>query len=231
LVKKMIYPLDSDLKPVIFKEQFQALLKDKEWQKDEIVRCSEERWYFIVNYCWTIRKDDTGSYVERVPPKEYLRLVADDWCRRPFYLLSKSRQLMATWLFIILHLHACMFKENILVCCQTKKEDVADAEMIQRARYVWQQLPVWMRKFSTSRYKYCKLDFPHTSSRMKGIPAGADQIRAMVPNYLLSDEFAFQPDAEEAYAAALPCCQRITLVSSANPGFMDELVHDRIKVA
>ena len=64
---------------------------------------------------------------------------------------------------------------------------------------------------------------------MIGIPSGGDKIRSHNPNYLLSDEFAFQEQAEEAYTAALACCNRITLVSSANPGFMRDLVRDKIR--
>jgi len=226
----MILPKDSDLEPVVTGKIFDALLKDKQWQQDEILHCIEEPWYWIVNYCWTIRRDETGSYVERVPPKSYLRLMANDWYEHPFGVYAKSRQLLATWLFVILHLHTCMFNEHTHVCCQTKKEEDADSEMIQRAQFVWSNLPKWQRAASGAKYSYCKLVFPATKSIMRGIPAGGDQIRSHNPNYLLSDEFAFQPDAEDSYTAALPCCQRITLVSSANPGFMDDMLHGRVRV-
>jgi len=225
----MIYPADSELFPVVTGEVFDAIEKDVVWQQQEIDMCGINPWYFIVNYCWTIRRDDTGSYVERVPPKEYLRLICQDWFEYPFYALSKSRQLLATWLFIILHVHSCIFKEHIHVCCQTKKEEDADSEMIQRARFVWNRLPFWLRKFSPAKYSFCKMLFPGTESIMRGIPAGGDQIRSHNPNYLLSDEIAFQPEAEESYTAALACCQRITLVTSANPGWARDFYKDDLK--
>lgn len=226
----MIYPLESDLEPVIFGETFDRILKDRQWQSDEVLRSRAEPWYWLVNYCWTVRRDETGSYVERVPPKEYLRVLADDWLRNSFYAVSKSRQMMATWLFVLLHLREAMFNSNIHICCQTKKEDDADSEMIQRARFTWMNLPNWMRRHSPAKYSYCKLMF-NNNSIMRGIPAGGDQIRSHNPNYLLSDEVAFQNDAEDSYTAALPCCQRITLVTSANPGWADDFYHDRIRVA
>lgn len=226
----MILPKDSNLLPVVDDRVFDAIMADKEWQADEIERCGKEPWYFIVNYCWTIRRDEQGSYVERVPPKEYLRLMANDWYEHPFSAFSKSRQMMATWLFIILNMHDCMFNEHIHVCCQTKKEDDADSEMIQRARFVWSELPNWMRRYSPAKYSFCKLVFKRTKSIMRGIPAGGDQIRSHNPNSLLSDETAFQPDADDSYTAALPCCQRITIVTSANPGWADDFFHNKIKV-
>lgn len=226
----MILPLDSELEPVIFGEQFDALARDEAWQAAELIRCGEEPWYMIVNYCWTIRRDeDNISHVERVPPKEYLRLMANDWYIHNKYISSKSRQLMATWLFIILHMFPCMFEEHQSVFCQTKKEDDADSEMIQRASFVHSNFPLWMRKARPAKYSYCRLVFPATKSMMRGIPAGGDQIRSHNPNRLLSDEFAFQNDAEKSYTAALACCKGITLVSSANPGFMRDLVKDKIR--
>lgn len=227
----MILPKDSDLYPVITGSHFDIFAKDRALQEDEIEHCREEPWYWLVNYCWTVRRDEKGSYVERVPPKEYLRMMANDWYENPFYAVSKSRQMMATWLFILLHLHTCMFCGHIHVCCQTKKEDDADSEMIQRARFTWSKLPNWMRGFSPAKYSYCKLVFRKTDSIMRGIPAGGDQIRSHNPNYLLSDETAFQPDADDSYTAALPCCQRITLVTSANPGWADDFYHNKIKAA
>lgn len=226
----MILPLDSDLEPVIFGPHFDILAEDKGKQADELARCAEEPWYTIVNYCWTIRRDeDNVSHVERVPPKEYLRLMANDWYVHNKYMSSKSRQMMATWLFIILHLLECMFKEHQSHVCQTKKEDDADAEMIQRAYFVHQNMPLFMRKACPAKYSFCRLIFPVTHSKMRGIPAGGDQIRSRNPNRLLSDEFAFQQAAEESYTAALACCMGITLVSSANPSFMRDLVKDKIR--
>lgn len=224
----MIYPFESDLEPVIYGEQFDALLQDNQWQIDEIARCSQEPWYFIVNYCWTIRRDAEGSYVERVPAKDYLRQILDDLIRNPYYALTKSRQLMATWLTMCFLLWWSMYNDHSHICCQQKKEDDADTEMIQRADHIWRNLPVWFRKAFPAKYSFCKLSFK--DSIIRGIPQGADQIRSHNPNILFSDEIAFQEEAEGAYTAALPCCQRIILVSTAGPGFFCDLVHDRITI-
>ena len=229
----MILPLESDLGPVINGEVFDAIAADEKWQEDETARCGEESWYWLVNYCWTWRPDEEKggleTIIERVPPKDYLQQIAQDWFENPKYILTKSRQMMATWLIMILLLHRCIFSENIKAFCQTKKEDDADAEMIQRADFVYKNLPGWQQAWCAAKYSYCKLVFPGTGSLIRGIPAGGDQIRSHNPNILVSDEFAFQQDAEESYTAALACCKRITLVSSANPGFMRDLVKDKIR--
>jgi hypothetical protein len=61
-------------------------------------------------------------------------------------------------------------------------------------------------------------------SRIVGIPEGADQIRSYHPWGLLMDEAAFQPQAGEAYDAAVPVCERIVVLSSAGPGWFAEFV-------
>lgn len=229
----MILPFDSELSPSIWSREFEAISDDSEWQADELDKCSEEPWYWIVNYCWTWRPDEgkggLETIIERVPPKVYLREIAQDWFLNPKYILSKSRQLMATWMMMIILLHRCMFAKHIKAFCQTKKEDDADSEMIQRARFVFDSFPGWMQRFSPAKYSYCRLNFSGTGSIMRGIPAGGDQIRSHNPNILVSDEFGFQNNAEESYTAALACCKRITLVSSANPGFMKDLIRDKMR--
>lgn len=227
----MIYPSESDLGPVITKEVFREIEKDPKWQKVEIDRCALEPWYWLVNYCYTQRKDNEGfTHVELFPAKEYLRTVSDDWCRNLKYVVSKSRQLMVTWLTVALHLHLAMNNGHQQIVCQSQKEIDADLEMIQRAFFIWEHLPSWMKKYSSCKYSFGKLVFAN-KSLMWGVPAGADQLRSHVPNAWLADEFAFMPNAEEAYTAALPCARRFTLVSSPYPGFMDDLVHDRLGVA
>ncbi len=229
----MILPADSKLEPEIFGKEFDGIAKNPELQEYQLAISADDPWYWIVNYCWTWRPDEEAggleTIVERVPPKEYLRVIANDWFIYPKYILTKSRQLMATWLMMILLLHRCLFSSNIKAFCQTKKEDDADAEMIQRARFVYDSLPGWHKKGNPGKYSYCRMNFPATGSLMRGIPAGGDQIRSHNPNILVSDEFAFQQDAEESYTAALACCKRITLVSSANPGFLRDLVKDKIR--
>jgi len=228
----MIYPLDSNLHPVIDGRAYDAIMLDEAWQEAEVMRSASEPWYWIVNYCWTRWSSDDGleSFVDRVPAKSYLQVIADDWYRHRNYAISKSRQMMVTWLMVILHCHECFFKDYIQAYCQSKKEDDADVEMIQRARFVCLNLPGWMQVYSPVKYSFCKLVFTKTSSLMKGIPSGGDQIRSHNPNYLLSDEIAFQNEAEQSYTAALACCKKITLVTSANPGWASDFYNDRLSI-
>lgn len=228
----MILPLESKLEPEITGEVFDAIAKDKQWQAIELARCAEEPWYWLVNYIWTREKvlqdNIPVTLIRRIPPKEYLRLICQDWYENPFYALSKSRQMIATWLITTLHLHACIFSKDIHVFCQSQKSEDADLEMIQRADFMFRNMPVWMRKFNPERYSFCKLKFPKNESFMQAIPEGGDQIRSHNPNYLMSDEIAFQPAADDAYTAALACCLKITFITSPNPGWACDFYNDTL---
>jgi hypothetical protein len=70
-----------------------------------------------------------------------------------------------------------------------------------------------------------KLEFVN-GSRIIGIPEGADQIRSYHPWGLLMDEAAFQPEAGDAYGAAVPVCQKIIVVSSAGPGWFADFAQE-----
>ena len=73
----MILPLDSDLEPVVDRPYWERINADAEMQADEYARCSVEPWYWLVNYVYTIRKDENveGGVIARFPADEYLRNV------------------------------------------------------------------------------------------------------------------------------------------------------------
>src|SRR5207248_7699496 len=60
----------------------------------------------------------------------------------------------------------------------------------------------------------CLLAFPSAIRRKTEISAGVREV----------DEAAFQPEAGEAYDAAVPVCQKIIVVSSAGPGWFADFV-------
>lgn len=227
-IEQIIYPLDSDLEPVITDKVYELLKVDREWQADEIARCGCEFWYWVVNYVLTVRKDEVRSYREHIPSKEYLRYIADFMMREPFLVVGKSRQLMVTWLAMCFAVWLGKWNKDMQIFCQQKKEEDADLEMIQRARFIDENMPVWMRDFNRGRYSYGEFKFAGTGSMLKAIPSGGDQIRSHNPNVLISDEIAFQERAEESYTNAQACCRRIILISTPNAGFFCDLVHDSL---
>lgn len=216
-----INPIDSDLEPVIDRDCYLRLRSDRTWQSAERVKCSREPWYWLVNYVWTLQKDETveGSQVSRFPCDPYLRYVFGLLFGESFLVIDKSRQMRMTWLLMAYALWLAQFGDNNEVICQTKKESVADTELVKRAYFMAVNQPHWLRpKFGKTDSSFCLLRFPN-GSLIRGIPKGGDQIRSYNPTTTIIDEAGFlEGEFDECRTAALACCKDIKLVSTANGG-------------
>ena len=149
------------------------------------------------------------------------------WDEEKLLLVEKSRQMMMTWLWCALDLHEAQFNKGKYIFFQSKKEEDADA-LVSRAKFIYNHQPDFLKQ-NVIEEVYCKLKFPKNNSQIIGIPQGGDQIRMHTASRVFSDEMAFQPEAEEAFTAARPCIEGGGIfngVSSANPGFFQELCEE-----
>ena len=225
----MIMPMDSVLDGEMGGKAYEAIAKDKEWQADERERCRLEPWHWLSNYVWTIQKDESveGSKVAQFPCDEYLRYIYDLMFREHFLCIDKSRQMRMTWLLMSYALWKAQFNEKEEIICQTKKEDVADTELVKRAYFMAINQPFWLRpQFGKTDSSYCSLKFPRTNSLIRGIPKGGDQIRSYNPTTTIIDEAGFlEGEFDECRTAALACCKDIKLVSTANGGQWSDFIN------
>ena len=226
----MILPLDSDLFPVVDRRHWNETQNNKAFQEAERIRCSQEPWYAMVNYFYTIRKDETtGSCgkIERFPPEEYLRYICHKLFATPKIVIDKSRQLLINWVVSSYLLWHCMYREYEECLCQAQKEVKADAEIIKRAYGIWERLPGWLKPHAD--YSFCSLKIKSMHSEIIGVPAGEDQVRSHNPTRYFGDECAFwEAGFEDCRTAALACCENIILVSTAQAGEFCDFVHDRL---
>lgn len=164
------------------------------------------------------------------PDKPYFRTLVEIFETEPVVFIEKSRDMMLSWLCVGFFTHAAMTNDQREVLFQSQKEDKA-AELVDYAKtlYGQQHKSLKMRSPLAKPLKdqaALKLEFAN-GSRIIGIPEGADQIRSYHPWGLLMDEAAFQPEAGEAYDAAVPVCQKI-VVSSAGPGWFADFLTETI---
>lgn len=91
-----------------------------------------------------------------------------------------------------------------------------------------------------AEYSYCHLRFYRPGYKERklavgelwAIPQGGDVLRQHTASGLFIDEAAFQPDLEASIRAAQPMLKgggRIDCVSSAEPGYFQELCEDKVK--
>lgn len=224
----MILPLDTDLRPVITADIWKKYRDDTGFQKDQFDMCRISPWYMLVNFVYTVKRDDQNhSTVERFPADEYLRYVLHKCFTEPFLVIDKSRQMRLTWIMMFYLLWNAMYHTNEMIICQTKKKEDVDEELIKRAHFMYQSLPTWLRIKCVKHF--CRLSWDRLNSQILGIPSGADQIRSHNPNRVFLDEGGFfEGDFEDCRSAALACASDIKIVSTANAGEFADFVEDRL---
>lgn len=96
---------------------------------------------------------------------------------------------------------------------------------------MYSSLPWWMKEWNSAQSIYCYIEFEKSKSRIYGIPSGADQVRGYQPSGLFNDESVYQTDIDKMIAAIRPAIRsggKLTMVSSAGPGYFAHMVNDAL---
>lgn len=206
------------------------LQKSQEARELELANCKKDPWRFLTHWCYTIDTGDEDNSEKLFPNREHLFITTKFWMLYPTLLVPKSRQLSMTWLMCGLYLWQSFFFKHRLTFVQSKKESDAN-ELILRTMQMYNSLPWWMREFNPAQSIYCYMEFKNSGSRIMGIPQGADHIRGYQPSGVFNDEVVFQIDVDKVVAAIRPALRsggKLTMVSSAGPGFFAQAVLDSL---
>lgn len=217
----------------------------------EMENCRRSLVYYLERYCWSFDEHNRGDPVQPLihgdhvvdrltlqftreldgREDDYLRYAAFAWQQEPLVAVPKSRQLRLSHLMVACHGWLAQFFTGQRIAIQSKKFEDANAllerlhlAMIeQRKRAFWLPWPTYKRTEG-------RIIFPH-GSVMMAIAQGADVLRSYTFSAIMSDEQGFQDRAEESYTAAVPTIEgggKFTAISSANPGFFQQLVYDKL---
>lgn len=154
----------------------------------------------------TDEKDDEDP-IKGFPPKEYLRQVTEIILREPKLLLDKSRQMMATTIFLLVMDWWCRFKPARRFLVSRSKEEDAVELLKDKVRAIHTRLPDWVQEALPQRAKPEKrVDYPGTRSYIlavaqnvaKGTGRGGSASRTLV------DEAAYQDEFPNMVQAILP---------------------------
>jgi len=207
--------------------------------KAELYRRQPLTWLFgrpgLPAQVKTRDEHDPSIEAKPFPDKRYIREVVRLWQTHRMNIWEKSRQVMASWTLCALYLHDTQFGVNRLNFISSKKELDADA-LLRRCFFMWENQQPWLKALCPAEYSFCRFFRPDRSSEMPyselfAIPQGGDIIRQYTGSGLLLDEAAFMPDLESALGAAQPMLKgggRIDVVSSAEPGYFQDLAEDRV---
>ena len=147
--------------------------------------------------------------------------------------VPKSRRMMLTWLMLALHLHMALFTPRSAIFVQSKKAEDSDYLIRSRMLFIYGSLPGWLKSFGLPSVtsKEFLVTFSNGSS-VRAVSQGADQLRQYTATAVLCDEIAFWERARETWRALRPIIQgggRVTLISSAAPGFFEAVVKGELR--
>jgi hypothetical protein len=163
-------------------------------------------------------------------PLRYLEVLTRQWqsASPALLLVPKARRMRLTWLFVALHVWLAWTRPLSRIFFVSSKEEKS-AELIERARGILARLPpATLGPIPVlAKNSPPEVTLVATGAKILGVPEGSDQLRQYTATAILADEFGTWEWPRSAFAAMRPCIDgggRLTLLSSAWPGFWRELV-------
>ena len=205
-----------------------------------------QRWFCFTNKA-SKRVDAAGriyyANVETPYPWDRPHLLAlnELWLHNPRGLVSKCRQMLATWWLATLGLWDGLCHDGRLIMFQSKREEdvLGDMEtgdgLMGRAKYILTRIP-YQRELGIEYANFengtTKLVITGRHSTIWAIPQGGQVIRQRTAGGIATDETAQQLEFEESFTASVPCTRSggwywgATTAALKDKGFSRKLVKD-----
>jgi hypothetical protein len=169
------------------------------------------------------------------PLYDYMLPLIDAWLNSQFFLMEKSRDMVATWTIVMLYTWDMLFHEGRQHIFQSE-DSTKTAELVQRSWIIYNNQPKFLKRVkpawrAQTISKAGCVKVPELNSEIIGFPQGADQIRQYHPSGIFLDEAAYLVDAGNTFAAVKPAIQdggRFTAVSSANASWFWKACSDEL---
>lgn len=213
-------------------EYLKKLKKSPKLQELEWYQCKADPYYWLTHWATTINEhyEDWIEPIQTFPDKEYMRVLVDLWMKHKILIITKTRQMMLSWLCVALYLWDTQFHKARFTAFQSKQEDDAD-ELVKRLKGIWDREPSFLKRYyekgkvielqanpqNRGWHTYWKFELPQIHSRIHGYAQWWDRLRMFTFSWVFSDEAAFQPEMDAAFTALRPTLSnngRFTAVST-----------------
>ena len=160
----------------------------------------------------------------------YLAALARQWqsASPSLLIVPKARRMRLTWLFVSLHVWLAWTQRKANIFFVSSKEEKS-AELVERATGIVARWPV--DKLGPIKVQHRnsppELRFLENGSKIVGVPEGPDQLRQFTATAVFADELGTYESPRACFSAMKPTIDgggRLTILSSAYPGFYRELV-------
>ena len=187
------------------------LRQEAEWRK-----CERDESYFLRMY-WHIAHPAHGRILFNLRNAQATAL--EHWEHHRYSLTLKARQIGWTTLVAAHQFWLAFFHpdQNIIDLSRTERESVL---LLKKSKYGFSHLPKWMLERGPKSIveHQQKMGFDN-SSQITSMPSASDPARGESATLIVVDEWAFLPNAEEAWASIEPVADvggRIIGLSTAN---------------
>lgn len=164
-----------------------------------ISRCYDDPWSFMTECVYTIERTEG---IKKFPSYDYLKEFVSFLQNERLLVVLKSRQMLITWTVLAFIVWDCILRGSSEVLVISKREAEAK-ELLQRAKFIYNNLPDEMRITVGSNNKNI-LSFNNLNSRIISLPSSADIGRTYSPKIIFWDEMAFTPFDEDVFQSLQP---------------------------
>jgi hypothetical protein len=187
--------------------ELQDLLNEREWRRcrgaddassDELL---EAFVYFCETY-WHIKHPERGRI--RFELRDAQRETVEAWLNNRYTIILKARQIGFSTLAAAFAFWLCFFRPDrfVVMLSRTEREAI---KLLQKAKYGYKAMPSWIKQRGPdlTSDNQTKMTFSNESS-IESLPSGNDPARGESVYLVIVDEWAFLPNAEEAWASIEP---------------------------
>lgn len=183
------------------------LLNEKEWRRcrgaDDAspAERAEAFAYFCQTY-WFIKHPERGKILFELREAQFE--TAKAWISNRYSIVLKARQIGFSTLAAAYAFWLAFFWSDRFIVMLSRTEREA-AKLLLKAKYGYKFLPLWMKQRGPQQTSdnQLKLTFDNDSA-IESLPSGNDPARGESVYLVIVDEWAFLPNAEEAWASIEP---------------------------
>lgn len=202
--------------------ELQELLDEREWRRcrgpeDASLEERLEAFEYFCSTYWHIKHPERGRI--RFEMREAQRETVRMWMSNRYSIVLKARQigfstLAAAYAFWLVYFWGDRF---VVMLSRTEREAI---KLLAKAKYGHKSLPNWMKQRGpqVTSDNQTKMTFDNESA-IESLPSGNDPARGESVYLVIVDEWAFLPNAEEAWASIEPIADvggRVIGLSTAN---------------
>lgn len=183
---------------VVKKPSQESLFTEEEF--NEFIKCGTDFFYFLRNYCY-VQHPAVGACLFK--PRVYQKDMLDMMRKERFVIFNSSRQSGKTASAAVYLVHSAIFRKDQKIGVTSRRDsDVID--IMNRIKYVYENLPWWLKP-GVTEYNKKTIAFTNNSS-IEAATTTDNTFRGRSMTKIFIDEFSHvKPDiAENFWSSILP---------------------------